>query len=593
MVNLGASQLLTGKPWIVMGDLNQTLSPEEHSLYASARVDKRTRLFRDCLLEADLADLDFRGKTFTWWNKSKTAPIAKKLDRILVNDEWSNFFPTVVASFLPPDFSDHAHVTVALSINSPTLKRPFRFFNYMLQNTNFLPMIAEMWFSFNVTGSATLRVSKKLKLLKKHIRDFSRLNYSGIKLRTQEAHQAMLKAQESTFPNPSIANAEWELECSRKWELLSKAEEAFYLQRSSVTWTALRDANTTYYHRLTFSRRSANHIHFLMEDSGGKIENQGDIEDHCVDYFSGLLGEPASTQQFGQSDLDLLFDFSCTEEDRLGFCKDFTVHKVKDTFFSLSRNKASGPDGYSSEFFKAAWSIIGLEVSQAVWEFFSLGCLLKQWNATTLVLIPKITNAFLTSDFRPISCLNTVYKVISKLLAKCLQVILPHIISQSQSAFMPRRFLAENVLLATDLVQGYNTSNSSPSAMLKVDLRKAFDTIKWDFIIGILKALSIPTKFIGWVYQCISTASFTISVNGSSSGYFESTNGIRQGDPISPYIFVLAMEAFSRLLMSRYDFGIIGYHPRTSELKLTHLMFADNVMVFFLWKCKLTSWNLK
>lgn len=216
MVNLGTSQLLTGKPWIVMGDFNQTLSPEEHSLYASARVDKRTRLFRDCLLEADLADLNSRGKTFTWWNKSKTAPIAKKLDVVLVNDEWSNFFPTTMASFLSPDFSDHAPVTVALSIYSSLLKRPFRFFNYLLQNTNFLPMIAERWFSFNVTGSAMLRVSKKLKLLKKHIRDFRRLNYSGIELRTQEAHQTMLEAQESTLANPYIANAEWELECSRK-----------------------------------------------------------------------------------------------------------------------------------------------------------------------------------------------------------------------------------------------------------------------------------------------------------------------------------------------------------------------------------------
>lgn len=130
-------------------------------------------------------------------------------------------------------------------------------------------------------------------------------------------------------------------------------------------------------------------------------------------------------------------------------------------------------------------------------------------------------------------------------------------------------------------MKGYNTANSSPRAMLKVDLRKAFDTIKWDFIIGTLKALSIPTRFIRWVHQCLSTASFTISVNGSSSGYFESTNGIRQGDPISPYIFVLAMEAFSRLLLSRFDSGIIGYHPMTSELKLTHLMFADDVMVFF------------
>lgn len=160
-------------------------------------------------------------------------------------------------------------------------------------------------------------------------------------------------------------------------------------------------------------------------------------------------------------------------------------------------------------------------------------------------------------------------------------MVLPKVISQSQSAFMPGRLLAENVLLVTDLVQGYNTVVSAPSAMLKVDLWKAFDTLRWDFITGTLRALSILTKFIQWVYQCLSIASFTISINGSSSGYFNSSNGIRQGDPISPYICVLAMESFSRLLLSRYEFGLIGYHPRTADINLTHLMFADDVLIFF------------
>ena len=539
------------------------------------------RLFRECLLEADLQDLNYRGNTFSWWNKSKVLPVAKKLDRALVNDEWGNSFPTAVASFGSPGFSDHAPISISLSISSPSIKRLFRFFNFLLQNSEFLPMIAEKWFSINVTGSAMLRVFLKLKCLKKFIRDFSRLNYSGIELRTQEAHIALLLAQDMTLANPTIENAEKELEFSRKWQVLSKAEESFFMQRASVSWLGLGDASTSYYHRLTSTRRAANHIHFLADENCGRIENQSEIEEHCVEYFSKLLGGPVSSQQFEQSDLDLLFDFSCPNEVSDGFCKQFTSQEIKDAFFSLPSNKASGPDGYTSEFFKVTWSIIGPEVSQAVLEFFSSGSLLKQWNATTMVLIPKITNASSTADFRPISCLNTVYKVISKLLATRLKSILPQIISQAQSAFMPGRLLAENVMLATDLVQGYNRANTTPRAMLKVDLRKAFDTLRWDFIIGTLKALSIPNKFIRWVHQCISSASFTISVNGSSSGVFESTNGIRQGDPISPYIFVLAMEAFSRLLLSRFESGQIGYHPMTSEVKLTHLMFADDVMVFF------------
>lgn len=218
---------------------------------------------------------------------------------------------------------------------------------------------------------------------------------------------------------------------------------------------------------------------------------------------------------------------------------------------------------------------------EAVSEFFSSGKLLRQWNTTTLVLIPKITNASSTTDFRSISCLNTIYKVISKLLANRLQAILSEVISNPQSAFMPGRLLAENVLLATEIVHGYNWRNIEPRGMLKVDLRKAFDSERWDFIMATLKAIDIPQRFVTWIEQCITTATFTISVNGNSSGFFKSTKGLRQGDPLSPYLFVLSMEVFSRLLHSRFDTGYISYHPRTAELNISHLMFADDVMVFF------------
>ena len=168
-----------------------------------------------------------------------------------------------------------------------------------------------------------------------------------------------------------------------------------------------------------------------------------------------------------------------------------------------------------------------------------------------------------------------------ELLASRLKEILPLMISKSQSAFLLGRLLAENVLLATDLVNGYNTHSITPRGMLKVDLRKAFDTVRWDFILASLRAIAIPESFIRLISECLSTASFSVTVNGVSDGFFKSTKGIRQGDPLSPYLFVLAMECLSRLLQSRYDSGNIGYHPKTEQLKLSHLMFADDVIVFF------------
>ena len=341
------------------------------------------------------------------------------------------------------------------------------------------------------------------------------------------------------------------------------------------------DSNTCYFHRMVDSRKSFNTINSLVDSNGLLIDSQQGILDHCVSYYEKLLGEADSSLLMEQEDMNLLLTYRCS----LSQCNElerlFTDEEIKAAFKSLPRNKTSGPDGFSAEFFRDSWSIVGPEVLAAIREFFVSGQLLKQWNATTLVLIPKISNASSISDFRPISCLNTLYKVISKLLTGRLQGLLSEVIGQSQSAFLPGRTLAENVLLATEMVHGYNRQNISPRGMLKVDLRKAFDSVKWEFIIAALKALAIPDRFVSWIYQCISKPTFTVSVNGATGGFFKSSKGLRQGDPLSPYLFVLAMEVFSKLLYSRYDAGYIHYHPKAGDLSVSHLMFADDVMIFF------------
>lgn len=254
--------------------------------------------------------------------------------------------------------------------------------------------------------------------------------------------------------------------------------------------------------------------------------------------------------------------------------------EVKRTVFALPRNKLPGPDGYNAEFLRASWSVIGAEVIQAVKEFFSSGQILRQWNCTAITLIPKIVNASKITDFRPISLCNVLYKVISKIIARRLEIVLPEIISPSQSAFVKGRLLIENVLLATELVQNFNQANVSPRGVLKVDMRKAFDSLKWEFILRVLRAARFPEVFIKWIEQCITTPSFSINVNGDLCGFFDGKQGVRQGDPISPYLFVIAMEVFARLLQAGFNSGSIKYHPKAQDPAISHLAFADDVMVF-------------
>ena len=213
---MSQSSSIDGKPWLVLGDFNQILSPTEHSSPLTMNTDRKMRIFRDCLLQADLSDLNFRGSTFTWWNKRKSNPVAEKLDRILVNDQWLAYFGASMGFFGEPDFSDHSPCTVIMNPQVQRTKKPFKFFNLLLQNAAFLPIIADAWFSITVTGSAMFRVSSKLKKLKPIIRAFSKQNYSGIEKRVTQAHEKMLKAQARALDSPSTATACVAIEAERK-----------------------------------------------------------------------------------------------------------------------------------------------------------------------------------------------------------------------------------------------------------------------------------------------------------------------------------------------------------------------------------------
>ena len=143
-----------------------------------------------------------------------------------------------------------------------------------------------------------------------------------------------------------------------------------------------------------------------------------------------------------------------------GHFKSMITHEeIKNAIFSMNDSKASGPDGFSSLFFKKAWSIVGSDVVEAVESFFNLGCLLREINCTIIALVPKVPNPGSMHDYRPISCCKTIYKCITKIIAARIKQCLPEIISPSQSAFVQGRSSANNVLITEDLMINYHRDN--------------------------------------------------------------------------------------------------------------------------------------
>lgn len=204
---------------------------------------------------------------------------------------------------------------------------------------------------------------------------------------------------------------------------------------------------------------------------------------------------------------------------------------------------------------------------------------MRQINATNLCLLLKIPNPESPSDFRPIACCNGIYETITKLMSARLQSILPSIICSNQGAFAQGRLIMSNVLICQDITKGYNRSEGQPKCLIKIDLRKAYDSLAWKFIEQVLQSLNFPAQFIYGLMLCVSTAQYSIVLNGTSFGYFKGGRGIRQGDPISPYIFVICMEVLSRLFNQASLEPRFKFHPGYKSSKLNHLMFADDFML--------------
>ncbi|XP_057529853.1 uncharacterized protein LOC130808394 [Amaranthus tricolor] len=167
----------------------------------------------------------------------------------------------------------------------------------------------------------------------------------------------------------------------------------------------------------------------------------------------------------------------------------FTDKEIKDAMFSIPSNKAPGLDGYNSHFFKAAWHIVGGDVIKSIRDFFRIGKLLKEISVTTLTMVPKIQTPSRVGDYRPIACCSTLYKCISKLLCNRLSLILPDIISPNQGAFFNRRSIMHNTLICQDMMRFYRPSQIQPCCMFKLDVKKAYDTVDWDFMTQFMEAI--------------------------------------------------------------------------------------------------------
>ncbi|KAG9449628.1 hypothetical protein H6P81_009593 [Aristolochia fimbriata] len=256
----------------------------------------------------------------------------------------------------------------------------------------------------------------------------------------------------------------------------------------------------------------------------------------------------------------------------------FSEEEIETAVKGLPTDRAPGPDGFTASFYKTCWDFLKEDVLLLFQEFHNEGLKAKSMGASLIALVPKKEGAAQPSDFRPISLISSHYKLISRVLTTRLRRVMSEIISPNQSAFIKGRQILDFALVIHELLHYYRKERKQ-GTILKIDLEKAFDKVNWAFLDDVMVRMGFPTKWRTWIQGCISSPKFSILINGTPKGYFTSSRGLRQGDPISPLLFNMVSEVLCVLLYKcQEEESFSGFNIR-NQLKVPILQFADDTLI--------------
>ncbi|XP_028117415.1 uncharacterized protein LOC114315043 [Camellia sinensis] len=245
-------------------------------------------------------------------------------------------------------------------------------------------------------------------------------------------------------------------------------------------------------------------------------------------------------------------------------------------------NKAPGPDGFNMACFQKCWKVFKKEILQFFNEFYDNGRLAKGINSSFTTLIPKKDCPEGISNYRPISLVGSIYKILSKVLASRLKKVLQRIIGDSQTAFIGRRNILDGVLISNEIVDWWKKKKKQKGMILKLDFEKAFNSVNWECLFEMLSSFGFQNKWTRWIKECLQSSRVSILVNGSPTAEFCPENGLRQGDPLSPFLFIIVAEGLNMLFQRAKDLGLInGVVIGTRRINVTHLQFTDDIIVFY------------
>ncbi|WMV46336.1 hypothetical protein MTR67_039721 [Solanum verrucosum] len=410
----------------------------------------------------ELADPQLVGDSFTW-KRGERHDSAARLDRFLISEEWETSFRNIKQSTMHRVISDHCPLILECG-NWEKSNSYFKFENWWLQTENFKEMVKNWWDSFNVRGSILNQLAEL-----DGIQDQRQLTDDEIYLR-------------------AVITVEFEENAKR--------EEIAWRQRSRALWLKEGDRNTKFFHRTANCHKRYNNIDKLSVN-GECTGKPTVIKEEIIKFYQNLYAETERWRpQFSARSGTMV-----NEMDNIMLEEQFSEKEIMDCVMACARDKAPGPDGYTMAFFIACWDVVNKEVVAAVQNFHAQSFFEKSFNATFIALIPKKIGAKELKDFRPISLIGSIYKILSKILTERLKKVVSKLVDAQQLAFIKGRQIMDAILIANECVDVRKISKV-PEILRKLDIEKAYDHLHWGFLWKTLENMGFGGK---WMKFCITT----------------------------------------------------------------------------------------
>ncbi len=512
------------------------------------------------------------------WKSNHSPPILCRLDYFLISEHlWGS---TVDCDIIPGFRSDHSFI----SIHIDHLKEK-RGSGFWKMNTSLL---------FDETYRTMIRNSIQnivdlnnnanpdilWEVIKNEIRGQT-IKYASKKSKENKRRENILEKEivnlnMSFTQNPTDINKEKLLSKQQELERIYEERAKGAIIRSRARWTELGEKNTKYFLNLEKRNHVNKCISKLQLDDDTIITNSNDILKEEVRFYSQLYTSATTDDSDFCNYLPEVAD-NCLSQEEAQLCEGkITIDECVVALKTMSNNKTPGCDGIPVEFYKLFWNDIKPYLINSFNFSLVSGNMSVDQRRGVITLIPKQgKNPNQLKNWRPISLLNVDYKLCAKVLANRIKNVLPKLIDSDQTGFMKNRYIGENIRLVLDTIR-YTGKKDIPGVLMFLDYEKAFDRLEWSFVNKALEYFKFGPQYINWISTLYNNISSCIINNGHVSTFFEVSRGVRQGCPLSPYLFILAAELMA--IAIRMSDDITGIKINDLEVKIS--AYADDTTLF-------------